>query len=148
MYICDSTNAEKDYKFPLPLKDVHPDDIWRLSFTVSHQNEIICIFSKYSDKKSLVMYIITIDGKIKLEAQVPRKTGYVCSTNVVFNHVNKTILVSLYSCRDEISLFVFSKTGELLYDFKIPGWNYHQLTSHPNGPIALVDNYEVKMFQM
>ena len=45
MYICDSTNAE-DYKFPLPLKDVHPEDICELSLTVSDQNEIICILSK------------------------------------------------------------------------------------------------------
>ena len=26
MYICDSTNVEKDYKIPVPLKNVCPDD--------------------------------------------------------------------------------------------------------------------------
>ena len=149
VYICDSTNAEKDYKFPLPLKDLHPDDIRELSLTVSDQNEIICIFSKYNDDKSFVMSIITMDGQLKHEEQVPTNTGYVRSLNVVFNHVNKTILVSIYPCyRDRILLFVLSKTGELLYEFKTPGWDWHELTSHPNGPIALVDNYEVKMLQM
>ena len=147
MYICDSTNGDKDYRFRLPLKDVHSDDICRLSFTVSDQNEIICLLSK---RRDLVMYIITIDGQFKHEEQVPKNTGYACYTNVVFNHVNKTILVSLYDCGDRISMFVFSKAGELLYEFKIPGWHYHcyQLTSHPNGPVALVSDPEVKMLQM
>ena len=31
MYICDSTNVEKDYKFRLPLKNVYPDDITKLA---------------------------------------------------------------------------------------------------------------------
>ena len=152
MYICDSTNAEKDYKFPLPLKDVRSDDIRKLSLTVSDQNEIICVFSKYRDNNSFVMYIITMEGQLKHEAQVPENSGIVCSTNVAFNHVNKTILISSYGGGDEISLYVISKTGELLYEFKIPGSNYmsfnYELTSHPNGPIALVNNYEVKMLQM
>ena len=154
MHICEMINAEffMGTAFPLPLKNVRPDDIDRLSFTVSDQNEIICIFLKYSDDKSFVMSIITMDGELKLETQFKGKTGDVYSTNVVFNHVNKTILVSLCSRGDGISLFVFSKTCELLYEFKIPGSNYmsfnYELTSHPNGPIALVNNYAVKMLQM
>ena len=40
MYICDSKDGEKDYNFPLPLKNVCPDDIFIRSFTVSDQNEI------------------------------------------------------------------------------------------------------------
>ena len=175
MYICDSTNAEKDYKFPLPLKDVHPDDICKLRLTVSDQNEIICVFSKYSDQKSFVMYIITIDGELKHDQTNIRYERCATNddqtniryercatnddqtniryerraTNVVFNHVSKTILVSFsMEYNDRISLLVFSKTGELLYEFKIPGWDSHQLTSHPNGPIALVDYDKVKMLQM
>lgn len=46
MYICDSRNAEKDYRFPLPLKDVYPGDIKKLSFTVSDQNEKIYTVAK------------------------------------------------------------------------------------------------------
>ena len=152
MYICDSTNAKKDYTFPLPLKDVRPDDICKLRLTVSDQNEIICVFSKYSDQKSFVMYIITIDGELKHDQTNIRYER--CATNVVFNHVRKTILVSFSTeYNDRISLLVFSKTGELLYEFKIPGWygwyyRSYQLTSHPNGPIALVDYDKVKMLQM
>ena len=148
MYVCDSTKAKKDYEFPLPLTNVHHRDICELSFTVSDQNEIICIFSKCTDKKSFVMCIITMDGQLKHEEQVPTNTGIVGFTHVVFNHVNKTILVSFPISLHAISLYVFSKIGELLYEFRIPGWYWHQLTSHPNGPIALVSDWEVKMLQM
>ena len=149
MYICDSTNAEKDYKFPLPLKNVHPDDIFDGSCTVSDQNEIIFTCSILSDDKSFVMYIITMSGKLKREVQVRTTTGCrVVSINVVFNHVNKTILVSFYNGERGISLVSFSKTGELLYKFQIPGWDYHELTSHPNGSIYLVASKKVMMLQM
>ena len=149
MYICDSTNAETDYKFPLPLKDVRPDDIDKLSFTISDQNEIICTFLKSSDAKASFMYIITMDGKLKHDVNVPKIiTSRQQSVSVVFNHVNKTILVSVGHLEREISLFTFSNTGELLYKFKIPGWSLHQLTSHPNGPIALVGEFRVMMLQM
>ena len=93
MYICDSTNAKKDYSLPLPLKNVHPGDIFDGSCTVSDQNEIIFTCSTRSDDKSFVMYLITMSGELKHELQVRTTTG--CrgfSINVVFNHVNKTIL--------------------------------------------------------
>ena len=148
MYICDSTSAETDYKFPLLLKDVRPDDIDKLSFTISDKNEIICTFLKSSDAK-FVMRIITMDGKLKHDVDVPKIiTSRQQSGSVVFNHLNKTILVSLSHLEREISLFTFSNTGELLYKFKIPGWPFHQLTSHPNGPIALVGDARVMMLQM
>ena len=154
MYICDSTNAEKDYKLTLPLKNVHPDDIKELSFTVSDQKKIIYIFSKRSDETSFTIHIITMDGELKHEVKVPTTTDWLFSINVIFNHVNKTIVVTLFNNNDhsstsdykkkvitfpEILLFTFSKTGELLYEFKIPCWTHHQLTSHPSGRIGLVD---------
>ena len=149
MYICDSTSAEKDYKFPLLLKDVRSDDSDKLSFTISDQNEIICTFLKSIDANAFVMRIITMDGKLKHDVDVPEIiTSRQQSVSVVFNHVNKTILVSLSHLEREISLFTFSNTGELLYKFKIPGWPFHQLTSHPNGPIALVGDVRVMMLQM
>ena len=159
MYICDSTNAEKDCKFPLPLKNVHPNDIKELSFTVSDQKEIIYTFSTHSDDKSFTMHIVTMGGKLKHEAQAPAIIDWLFSINVVFNHGNKTILVSLFNYNDysskcqcysfpDILLFSFSKAGELLYEFKIPRWTDHQLTSHPNGPIALVNKCRVIMLQM
>ena len=150
VYICDSANAEKDYKFPLPLEDVHYAYIDALSFTTSDQNEIILVYTflKYSDDKSFFMHIITMDGKVKHEKQVTTNTFVNPVINVVFNHVKRTILVSLYNLgEDHISLFIFSKTGEQLYDFKMKGWNYHKLTSHPNGTIALVDKDKVMLLQ-
>ena len=94
------------------------------------------------------MHIIKMDGKLKHEVQVEATTNYMQSLNVAFNHVSKTILVSLYSSEHNISLFIFSSTGELLYDFKIPAWYFHKLTSHINGPAALIDNEKVMMLQM
>ena len=103
MYICDSKDGEGDYKFSLPLKNVCPADIQAPSFTVSDKNEIIYTFSKYNDDKSFVIYIITIEGLLKREVQVPATTYLVYSMNVVFNHVNKTILVSLHSDNENFS---------------------------------------------
>ena len=80
-----------------------------------------------------------MSGKLKREVQVRTTTGCrVLSINVVFNHVNKTILVSFYSGERSISLVSFSKTGELLYKFQIPDWAHHKLTSHLNLLIYLV----------
>lgn len=66
------------------------------------------------------------------------------SVNVVFNYVNKIILVSSYNSEK----CGITKTGEPLHEFKIPGWYSYQLTSQPNGPVALVDKDKVMMLQM
>ena len=141
-YICDSTNVEKDYKLPLPLNDVDS----RSSFAVTDENEIIYI-SK-SGIYECFMHIFTMDGKLKLKVKVPATINRFFSRNVVFNNVNKTILVSLFHFEDTTSLFSFSMTGELLYKFKIPGWDACALISHPKGPIALVGARKVMMLQM
>ena len=65
------------------------------------------------------MYIVTMSGKLK---QSSGQQNSPCQ----------------YNGERDISLFSFSKTGELLYKFQIPGWDYHKLTSHPNGPIYFV----------
>ena len=151
MYICDSTNAEKNYKFPLPLKNVRLDDINWLEFTVSDQNEIIYIFAHIDvNDFVVVMHIITMDGKLKYEVKVLKTTEYVISMNVVFNYVEKTILVSThsYSYIHNNTFFSFSRIGELLYEFKIPGWYYDRIISHLNGPIAVINGYEAMMLQM
>ena len=150
MYICDSTNAEKDYKIPLPLKKVRPDDIWEPEFTVTDENEIVYIFLKLDSYESFFMHIFAMNGEPKdIKVKVPATIDFCYSCKVVFNHVNKTILVSDCGRSAVItSLLSFSKTGELLYKFQIPGWGDHKLTSHPNGPIALVDADKVMMLQM
>ena len=156
-YICESTNGEKDYKFPLPLKNVRPDDVEKLSLTVSDQNDIVFTFSKRSNEKYFFIHIITMDGKLRLEVQVSATTKDVYYMNVVFNHVNKTILVSLHvedsglsSTFYDTSLFSVSKTGERLYKLNIPEfeWSGHDLISHPKGPIALVGGNRIIMLQM
>ena len=155
MYICDSTNAEKDYKFPLPLKNVRPDDVEKLSLTASDKNDVVFTFSKRSNEKYFFIHIITMDGKLKLEVQVSATTTDVYYMNVVFNHVNKTILVSLHVEYFSLSrkfyvtsLFSVSKTGERLYKLNIPEWSGHDLISHPKGPIALIGGNRVIMLQM
>ena len=161
MYICDSTSAEKDYRFPLPLKN----DIRELSFTVSDQNKIIYTFLKDSDDKYFAQHIITMDGKLKREVGLQVLATYLGLNflNVVFDHINKRVLVSLqindayssdsdcgyyYNTRGHISLFIFSKIGELLHELKLPRWNRHRLTSHPKGPIAVVNGERVMMLHM
>jgi hypothetical protein len=171
MYICDSTNVKPDYEFPLPWKNINPDDIEEFSFTVSNKNEIICTFSEDKNLKRFYMYIITMDGKLKREVQVPAVHPDTHRLSVVFNHVNGTILVSLNGVDDSddddsdddndrftkiefrkqyhTTIYTFSNTGELLHQFNILDW-YIRLISHPNGPIALVpfNGNEVLMVQM
>ena len=173
MYICDITNVKPDYQFPLPCKNVNPDDIDEFNFTVSNKNEIICTFSKKENLKRFYMYIITMDGKLKREVQVPAVHPDTHLLSVVFNHVNGTILVSSngedrdddseYDDSDDdndpftkidfrkqfhTTIYTFSNTGELLHQFNILGW-YIRLISHPNGPIALVPgSSKVVMVQM
>jgi hypothetical protein len=101
MYICDITNAKPDYEFPLPCKNVNPDDIHDFSLTVSNKNEIICTISKYENLKCFYMYIITMDGKLKRAVQVQAKHSEESEMSVVFNHVNETILVSLEKIYDD-----------------------------------------------
>jgi hypothetical protein len=169
MYICDITNVKPDYEFPLPWKNVNPYDINQFSFTVSNKNEIICTFSKDKNLKRFYMYIITMDGKLKREVQVPAIHPDPHRLSVVFNHVNGTILVSMdgddsddddsdddndrftkidFRKHDHTTIYTFSNTGELLHQFNILDW-YIRLISHPNGPIALVPvSSKVVMVQM
>ena len=74
-----------------------------------------------------------------------------CAQSVVFNHVNETILASLYDIRfgnPTTTIFSFSDTGELLHQFDILG-EYRQLLSHhTNGHILLVKDKEAIMLQM
>jgi hypothetical protein len=158
MYICDITNVKPDYEFPLPCKNLNPDDIDEFTFTVSNKNEIICTFTTEENLKCFYMYIIAMDGKLKREVQVPAIHSDPHLLSVVFNHVNGTILVSLDGDEDSDDdsdddndrftkidfrkqyhtiIYTFSNTGELLHQFNILDW-YIRLISHPNGPIALV----------
>ena len=156
MYICDSANIKKDYKFSVPFKVV------RLGFdlTVTNKNEIIFTFRKFNSSFStgeLLMCIITMDGNIKREVKISRvKTRYLPQVNVVFNHVNETILVSCFECyRRDAPTYIFSNTGEFLRQFEIPFIaatlplvTRHRLISHPNGLIAFFHDQESIIIQM
>ena len=173
MYVCDSTNAARqDYKFSLPYKNVLPDEVYQLSFTISNENEIIYTLFK-EDKYKFLMYIITMDGKLIRKVKIPAKAPlrkFIFVMNVVFDHLNKKILVSYHRDdsfsgedteddndegddsnidipKEHTTIYTFSDTGEFHSRFKIPGW-YDRLTSHPNGHIALVDDAEAIILQM
>ena len=175
MYICDSTaNTVQDYKFTLPLKNVKYYDI--RSFTVSNKNEIICTFC-IGKLKKVFMYIITMNGKLKRAVQIPARISLLFpAIDVIFNHVNETIIVSLekdgtsssdsddndsddddnnrstsinFRKHEHTTIYTLSNTGELLNQFNILG-RYPWLISHPNGPIVLVSDshYHALWLQM
>ena len=160
IYICDSTNAEEDYKILLPLKNVHSGYVGMPRFTVSDQNEIISAFRKIGSDGPFVVQIITIDGKLKCEVQVPTTihSTKLANLDVAFDYVNKTILVSVFSNAlykvektdkfSVTSLFIFSMAGEVLQELTIRGLSPHKLTSHPNGPVTMVSNYTATILQM
>ena len=159
VYICDSANIKKDYKFLVPFKVKHSDkNSPKVSVTFSNKNEIIFTLCKHdgsSRTKELLMYIITMDGKVKREVQLPITIKHIPDeVSVVFNHFNETILVSLMDGiihSDNVTIISFLTTGELLHQFYIPRSQCgipNQLVSNPNGPIALVGCSEGVMLQM
>ena len=97
MFICDSKNAEYDYKFPLTFIDERPGDFDLFSLNISNKNEIILTLIT-DNGKSVYMYIVTIDGKLIRVVQVPGLNNSLeyRFVNAIFNHVNETILISLY----------------------------------------------------
>jgi hypothetical protein len=158
VYICDNVSIKKDYKFLVPIEDVHPGKN-SPKMIVSDKNEIISTICKHdgsSCMKELFMYFIAMNGKIKRELQVPITTKHIPEeVSVVFSHLNETMLVSLIdgiNYSDDVRINSFSTTGELLHYFHIPrsqcGGVPNKLISHPNGPIALIGCSEGVMLQM
>ena len=158
MYICDSANIKKDYKFTVPFKDAHIR-CFKFGLTVTNKNEIIFTVRKFDGWLSIgeiLMYIITMDGKIKREVRIHRvEITYVDpQLNVVFNHVNETIIVSCFErFGTDATIYIISNTGEFLRHFGIPLGNNifciaHGLVSHPNGLIAFFKDEKSIMIQM
>ena len=155
MYICDSANIKQDYIFPVPFKDACPRG-FGFGLTVTNKHEIIFTFRKFNGSrftKELLMYIITMDGKIKREVQIPC-IKYHLQVSVVFNHVNETIFVCCFErFGTYVPIYIFSNTGEFLRQFDIPLGNEiiyiaHRLISHPNGLIAFFKDEKSIMIQM
>ena len=159
VYICDSANINKDYKFLAPFRVEHSGkNSPKVKVTFSNKNEIIFTLCKHdgsSRTKELLMYMITMDGKMKREVQLPITIKHIPDeVSVVFNHFNDTILVSLMDGiihSDNVTIISFLTTGELMHQFYIPRSQCgipNQLVSNPNGPIALVGCSEGVMLQM
>jgi hypothetical protein len=87
-----------------------------------------------------------------VQIPVERERVIFGALSVVFNHVNETILVSLFNgnLRDPTTttIFCFSDTGELLHQFDILQGRYQLLSHRANGHILLVNKDEVIMLQM
>ena len=158
MYTCNSSSKKPDYKFPLPLKNVNPDDIQDVDFTVSNRNEIVYIVCKSKPRPSYFMYFTTIDGELKsvveLDLDCPSSC---CEVNIAFNHVNETIIVNLFNyqasqkvhARVTTTIYNFSITGKFLCQLDIEGDCYYRtLISHPKGPVALLGGNEAVILQM
>ena len=175
MYIFDATNVSvKDKDFLVPSQDAELENIvnHKISFTVSNENDIILSFVSGGDK--LLIYVLTMDGKLKRRVQLPvtiqsELVDY--DLNVISNDVNKAIIVSF--CTDMFHkddsdcegdnddraigidrkqphtaiLTLCSKTGELLHQYHTLG-QYSYMISHPSGHIILASEDEAIILRM
>ncbi len=92
------------------------------------------------------VYIYTENGQLQRKIKIPKEHGSEIFS-VAINHVTKRILVKM--CKG--SLLSFSETGELIYSLSLESrkWtHYTELTSHPNGPVALVGKTGALFLQM
>jgi hypothetical protein len=84
------------------------------------------------------LYIYTENGQLHRKIRIPEKLRYIDSFAI--NHVMKCILVKTHDSSGRI-LLSFSENGELIDSLCLGSekWiEYAKLTSHHNGPIALV----------
>ena len=94
------------------------------------------------------VYIYTENGQLqrKIKIIIPQEHGSLIYS-VAINHVTKRILVKMF----EGSLLSFSETGELIDSLSLESreWTHFAgLTSHPNGPVALVGETGAVLLQM
>ncbi len=119
-------------KFPLRELSNHPYD--------QNINPGIC-FADFNGTKVIAadgytgVYIYTENGQLESKIKIPEEHGFIHSAAI--NHVTKRILVKTY----DTSLLSFSETGKLIDSlcFRSSEWIENaRLTSHPNGPVALI----------
>ena len=102
--------------------------------------------AQYSPYFCLQVYIYTENGQLQSKFKLPE--GHVYIDSVAINHVRKRILVKTVF---PTSLLNFSSTGELINSFSsaFNKWiRDAKLTSHPNGPVALVGETEAFLIQL
>ena len=95
-----------------------------------------CSGTKVIAADDYTVYIYTENGQLQREIKIPKEHGSVIYS-VAINHVTKRILVKMRAG----NLLSFSETGELIDSLSLESskWtHYAYLTSHLNGPVALV----------
>ena len=98
-----------------------------------------CNETKVIAAGNYAVYIYTENGQLQRKIKIPKEHGCKISS-VAINHVTKRILVKMFMG----SLLSLSETGELIDSLNLESsrWSKNAvLTSHPNGPVALVGDF-------
>ncbi len=122
--------AEFDKSLSLKELSIQDNILWHpnVRFSDFHGTKVIA-----ADNNAV--YIYTENGQLQRKIMIPEEHGYI-SRSVAINHVTKRILVKTNN-----HLLSFLETGELKdsLNLKSSEWTERALlTSHPNGPVALV----------
>ena len=91
------------------------------------------------------VYIYTENGQLQRKINIPKEHESEIYS-VAINHVAKRILVKMRKG----SLLSFSETGELIDNLNLESrkrTHYAELTSHPNGSVALVGEPKAVLLQ-
>ena len=105
--------------------------------------KVVAAANKYSGSR---VYIYTENGQLQSKIKIPE--GHRFIESVAINHATKRILVKTLV---PISLLSVSSTGELINSFSLglSEWTREaRLTSHPNGPVALVGETGASLIQL
>ncbi len=105
-----------------------------------------CNETKVIAADDYAVYIYTENGQLQRKIEKPKEHGSVI-WSVAINHVTKRILVKMHKG----SLLSLSETGELIDSLSLESseWSHAAcLTSHPNGPVALVGYSRAVLLQL
>ena len=94
------------------------------------------------------VYIVTESGNLQRQITIPKEDGIIES--IAINHTRKQILVQTRT-QSYYSLLSFSENGELLDNLLLASNELNQyvcLTSHPKGPVALVNTKGAVLLQL
>ena len=134
IHVCDSSG---ELKYSFPTKELYIDFL-----SISDKNEIIAAV-----RLSKFIYIDTEEGNEKRKLEVPEDHKVL---GVAFNHITKEVVVLTYYHMRQYIL-IYSTTGGKLetvpITFELEGAFYHDLTSHPSGPVALVSKKAIFYIQ-
>ena len=128
MQVCDSSG---ELKYSFPTKEVLIDFL-----SISDENEIIAAAGGCK-----FVYIYTEEGNVKRKIETNAKF-FVQVAGVAFDHVTKEVVVLTNNLiLNKTWIYRFSTTGEERETTRLPFEFWPGLlTSHPSGPVALVNN--------